>query len=105
MLQKIRLTKNLPIKILSPRADIAVINNSLRIYDAVQIIVGHTILERNIAMYYRGKVIGIDLDVHQYHSAALTYKSGKWNIGDRNGKQQELKYSQKNDKIIDTDIL
>ncbi|MNY52577.1 hypothetical protein D3C86_1882620 [compost metagenome] len=35
------------------------------------IVVGHTILDNNIASYYDGKVIGLNADVHKGKFAAL----------------------------------
>jgi len=64
-----------------------------------RIIVGHTILTRNPAMYYGGKVIGIDVNEHQGDRAGILYIDKKWWRTDGDGNQIELVYRPNNDQI------
>lgn len=87
-----------------PRASAELIDSTLRQYGVKHIIVGHTIVKRNIASYYGGKVIGIDVDRHKDQNYGLFYRKGKWMIADEKGRRLPLKYKPENDQISDKDI-
>ncbi len=89
---------------MNPKASTALVDSTLKEYDVKYIVVGHTILKRNIASYYGGKVIGIDVDRHKGENYGLFYQKGKWTIADKTGHRIPLKYKPENDVISDKDI-
>jgi Calcineurin-like phosphoesterase len=90
---------------IQPKISEAGIDSTLKQYNCKYILVGHTIVKRNIAMYYKGKVIGIDVDEHTGLPSAALYESGEWWIIDHTGKRSKLEYKNGNDVISDKDIL
>lgn len=72
------------------------IDQTLQWYGVKQIVVGHTILKQNPALYYGGKVLGIDTDGHEGELKGLLLEKGKW---------KGLQYKPENDRISDEDIL
>lgn len=90
---------------MTPRASMATIDSTLSFYNCSQIIVGHTILAKNIAMFYQGKVVGIDLDQHEGKNGGIFFRDEKWSIADDRGKHHPLNYVEGNDEIKDSDIL
>lgn len=90
---------------LQPRISAAGIDSTLKQYGCNYILVGHTIVKRNIAMYYGGKVIAVDVDEHAGRPSAALFKDGKWWIINQKGKRWPLRYERANDGITDRDIL
>jgi hypothetical protein len=84
---------------LEPRASLAAVDSTLTIYHAIKIIVGHTILTPNPAMYYSGKVIAIDVNEHEGQCAGVLYLDKKWWVVDGEGTQVPLQYRSSNDVI------
>lgn len=89
---------------LQPKITEQELQQTLDAFKASQIIVGHTIINKNIAMYYKGKVIGIDVNEHEGHRAGILYLNSKWFKTDDKGKQTELFYEPENDNIQESDI-
>ncbi|RKR79990.1 calcineurin-like phosphoesterase family protein [Mucilaginibacter gracilis] len=90
---------------MEPRATSATIDSTLAFYGCKQIIVGHTILARNIASYYNGKVIGIDVNEHEGKRAGLLINNNQCYITDEQGHRKKLIYKKENDAIKPEDIL
>ncbi len=90
---------------LEPRASMQVIDQTLKQYDCSKIIVGHTILDKNVAFYYQGKVLAVDVDEHSGHRAGALWTGNKWYKIDDIGKRVLLKYNPANDVIKAGDIL
>jgi hypothetical protein len=84
---------------LQPRATMNTVDSSLALFGCRTIIVGHTILKLNPAMYYKGKVIAIDVDEHDGHLAAVLYSDKKWWVVDGEGSRVPLEYEPTNDVI------
>ncbi len=84
---------------LEPRASMAAVDSTLMLFDCNKIIVGHTILTLNPAMYYKGKVIAIDVNEHEGHCAAVLYVDKKWWFVDKDGVRFPLVYRPTNDDI------
>lgn len=87
------------------RATVRQVDSTLTQYGCKYILVGHTIIRWNIARYYGGKVIGVDVDEHAGHTEAALYEDGKWYTLDEDGKKQDLRYQPANDAITNDDIL
>ncbi|EHQ24617.1 family 78 glycoside hydrolase catalytic domain [Mucilaginibacter paludis] len=90
---------------MAPRASNTTIDSTLAFYGCKQIIVGHSILARNIAMYYGGKVIGIDVNEHEGKRAGLFISHNQCYITDDRGHRMKLVYKKENDAIKPEDIL
>lgn len=90
---------------MAPKISIAGLDSTLNLYNCKQVVVGHTIIKRNIAMYYKGKIIAIDVDEHTQKPAAALYENGKWFVIDDKGKTRPLAYKPGNDNIKESDIL
>jgi hypothetical protein len=90
---------------MTPKATMGLVDSTLQFYCCKYILVGHTIVKWNIASYYCGKIIGIDVDEHSGHTAAALYEKGKWYVLDANGSQQPLNYKPTNDNIKEEDVL
>lgn len=84
---------------LQPRASMNAIDSTLVLFRSKAIIVGHTILTLNPAMYYQGKVIAIDVNEHEGHHAGILYSDKKWWIVDGAGSRTPLEYKPSNDLI------
>lgn len=89
---------------MAPKATLADVDQVLNAYQCSLIIVGHTILKRNIALYYGGKVLGVDVDQHAGKRCAALYVNGKWYRIDDKGKKERLIYNPENDEIKEEDI-
>lgn len=87
------------------KATMAQIDSTLKEYGCKYILVGHTIVTWNIASYYGGKVIGVDVDEHSDNTQAALYENGKWYIMDDKGKEKPLIYKTTNDNVTEKDIL
>src|SRR5579862_1787645 len=84
---------------LEPRATMRAIDSTLDLFGCKKIIVGHTILTLNPAMYYQGKVIGIDVNEHEGNRAGVLYLDKKWWVVDGEGIRVPLEYRASNDAI------
>jgi hypothetical protein len=84
---------------LEPKASMAAIDSTFNLFNCNKIIVGHTILRYNPAMYYRGKVIGIDVNEHEGQRAGVLYTDKKWWVVDGEGIRVPLEYRPGNDVI------
>jgi len=62
----------------APKATPATVDSTLKIFGVRQIVVGHTITEGNVGLYYEGKVLGVDVDAHAGIKQAAFYDQGKW---------------------------
>lgn len=67
------------------------VDNTLSKFDVKQIVVGHTITTDNIASYYNGKVIGVDVDEHHGNHKALLINGKKYFVVNENGEKSALK--------------
>jgi len=61
-----------------PKATEAEVDQTLALYKVKRIIVGHTITESNVGLYYNGKVLGIDVNQHKGKHEGALYEQGKW---------------------------
>ena len=86
------------------KATMGEIDNTLRQYNCKYILVGHTIVKWNIASYYGGKVIGIDVDEHTNHTEGALLENNKWYTIDADGKIEPLIYDPANDNVSEKDI-
>lgn len=87
------------------KASPAFIDRTLLQFGCKSIVVGHTVVKWNIASYYGGKVIGVDVDEHTREPEAALYENGKWLTVDTSGSTTLLIYKPQNDQIMETDIL
>jgi hypothetical protein len=55
----------------NPKARQSMVDSTLNFYQCELIIVGHTIVMSNIASYYQGKIIGLDVHEHEGHSEGI----------------------------------
>lgn len=81
------------------------VNNNLNFYGVKQIIIGHTIISKNITYYYSSKVPGIDMDHHNGNSGAIPWTKEIWHIQTAMGGSTPLTYKPVNDQLTDKDIL
>jgi len=72
------------------RTNIATVDSTLIKFDVKQIIVGHTITAQNIAAYYGGKVVGVDVDQHRGNRKALLFKGKQTFVVDDKQQQKIL---------------
>jgi len=75
---------------MEPRATESFIDSTLAFYHVSRIIVGHTITDSNIASYYEGKVIGLDVNEHEGHSEAIVIEKNKIYTTDLTGKKKPI---------------
>lgn len=61
-----------------PKATEAEVDQTLALYKVKRIIVGHTITDTNVGFYYKGKVLGIDVNQHAGHHEAALYENKVW---------------------------
>lgn len=87
------------------KVTMAQIDSTLQQYGCKYILVGHTIVRWNIASYYGGKVIGVDVDEHSGNTQAALYENGKWFVVDDKGNKKPLIYKITNDNVTEKDIL
>jgi hypothetical protein len=84
---------------MAPKASSALIDSTLQQYQAKQIVVGHTIIDKNLAFYYNGKVLGLDVNQHAGTHAAALFDKGHWYLLDDSGNRRKLIYLTGNDAI------
>lgn len=72
------------------RTSQATVDSTLIKFNCKQIVVGHTITQENIAGYYGGKVIGIDVNEHSGNRKAVLFIGNKAFVVDDKGEQQAL---------------
>jgi hypothetical protein len=84
---------------IEPRATNETIDSTCGLFKCTQILVGHTILARNPALYYNGKIIGIDVDEHRDSYSGVLFNEGNIYRIDESGEQIPLKYNRENDII------
>jgi hypothetical protein len=84
---------------MAPKASSALIDSTLQQYQAKQIVVGHTIIDKNLAFYYKGKVLGLDVNQHAGTHAAALFDKGHWYLLDDSGNRRKLIYLTGNDAI------
>jgi len=89
---------------MAPRATLGQVDSTLNFYQCKQIVVGHTILDRNVALYYKGKVLAVDVDEHEGKHQGALYLNGKWYVINGHGQKIKLRYINSNDVIKDQDI-
>jgi len=89
---------------MAPRATMQDVDNALHLYVCKQIIVGHTIVNKNITAYYDSKIIGIDVDHHAGKHFGILLSAGRWQVADVKGKLSDLVYRPENDVIKEGDI-
>jgi len=89
----------------APKISEADLDITLKQYDCKQILVGHTIVKWNIALFLGGKVIGVDVDYHKGKPMAALYQDGQWLVIDEKGKCKPMHYQPTNDQIKESDIL
>ncbi len=90
---------------MAPKSTMASVDSTLAQFGCKYIVVGHTIVKWNIASFYGGKVIGVDVDEHAGHVGAALYAGGQWFTVDGDGKVLPLIYKAGNDLVTDKDIL
>lgn len=61
-----------------PLIEESAIDDILRQFEAKRIIVGHTILKGNVAFYFKGKVLAVDVNQHKGDHQAVLYLEKKW---------------------------
>jgi len=86
------------------KASMGEVDSTLTQYNCRYILVGHTIVKWNIASYYGGKVIGIDVNEHENHTEAALLDKGKWYTLDAHGHTKPLVYKPANDNVSEKDI-
>lgn len=68
----------------NPPLDEAVIDSTLQQYHSTTIVVGHTITDTTLAVRYNGKVIGIDVNQHEgHHAALLITREGLYSVDEK----------------------
>jgi hypothetical protein len=75
---------------LAPRIAQATVDSTLSLYGCNHIIVGHTITKSNIASYYNGRIIGIDVNEHEGHTEGILLEAGRFLIINKNGVKGNL---------------
>lgn len=70
---------------------VSTVDSTLTKFNVKQIVVGHTITAENIASYYGGKVIGVDVDEHRGHRRALLCLGKEQVVVDDKGNKYPLK--------------
>ncbi|ARS43075.1 metallophosphoesterase [Sphingobacteriaceae bacterium GW460-11-11-14-LB5] len=73
-----------------PKATEAEVSETLRVFGVQRIVAGHTIVPENIAFYYEGKVLGIDVNRHAGDHQAALFEGGKWYKVNDKGESKEL---------------
>lgn len=76
---------------IEPKATEAEVSKTLQIFQVKRIIVGHTIVKGNVAFYYDGKVLGMDVDRHKGDHQAAIYENGKWLAVNDKGESRLIK--------------
>jgi len=89
---------------MKPRAAMSQVDGTLQLYDCKRIVVGHTIVDKNIALYYGGKVLALDMNEHGDDHRAVLLNHGQWVILNDKGKRSKLVYRPANDNLTDDDI-
>ncbi len=73
-----------------PKATEDEVNTTLKVFNVSRIVVGHTIVPRNVAFYYDKKVLGLDVNGHDGDHQAALFEKGKWTKIDATGRRIEL---------------
>ncbi|MFD2871925.1 metallophosphoesterase [Mucilaginibacter ximonensis] len=89
----------------APKISMAGVDSTLAAYSCKYIVVGHTIIKWNIASFYEGKIIGVDVDEHKGKPMAALLENGQWFTIDDTGERKRLQYKPSNDQINEKDIL
>lgn len=74
-----------------PKASEADVSKTLQVFNVKRIIVGHTIVKGNVAFYYGGKVLGIDVDRHGDDHQAAVFENGEWFAVNVRGERRTIK--------------
>lgn len=90
---------------MEPKATFALVERMLRYYECSLIVVGHTIVDKNVAFYYHNKVLAVDVDEHAGQRAGALFLHGKWYKVDDTGKRIRLYFIEGNDDIKKEQIL
>ncbi|WP_316821208.1 metallophosphoesterase [Pedobacter gandavensis] len=61
-----------------PKATEEEVDQTLALYKVKTIIVGHTITDTNVGFYYKGKVLGIDVNQHAGKHEGALYEKKNW---------------------------
>ncbi|BAV04354.1 Calcineurin-like phosphoesterase [Filimonas lacunae] len=72
----------------APKATKEQVDSSLQLYNCNTIVVGHTITDTSLVVLYDGKVIGIDVNEHEGHHAALLIENGQFYAVDEKGRRK-----------------
>ncbi len=73
-----------------PPLEESAVDQTLKMYHAKCIIVGHTILKNNISFYYNGKVLAVDVNQHEGNHQAVLYENKQWYKLDLTGDKKPL---------------
>lgn len=75
----------------NPKAPESQIDSTLQLFGCKTIVVGHTITDTSLVSLYGGKVIGVDVNEHEGHHAALLVENGVLYQVDDKGSKTPLK--------------
>ena len=73
-----------------PKATQSQVDSTLALYGCKTIIVGHTIVETNVAAYYQNKVFGIDVNQHDDKHEGVLFDNGRWYKINTTGRKRPL---------------
>jgi len=73
-----------------PKATEEEVSETLRVFGVKRIIAGHTIVPGNVAFYYGGKVLGVDVNRHAGDHQAAVFENGKWEKVNDKGERKIL---------------
>ncbi|ALL05151.1 metallophosphoesterase [Pedobacter sp. PACM 27299] len=73
-----------------PKATEEEIDQTLALYKVKTIIVGHTITDTNVGFYYKGKVLGIDVNQHAGKHEGALYENKAWYKIDTTGQKNNI---------------
>lgn len=74
----------------APKATEEEVNTTLQVFNVSRIVVGHTIVPRNVGFYYGKKVLGLDVNGHDGDYQAALFEKGKWTKIEASGNRIEL---------------
>ncbi len=66
------------------------VDSTLQLYNVKKIIVGHTIAKPNVASYFNGKVLGVDVDHHNGDHQGALFIDNQWYVINTSGKRKPL---------------
>ncbi len=75
-----------------PKASDENIQETLSFYKVKRVIVGHTIIDSNVAFYYGGKVLGIAVNQHKGKHEGALYENKKWYKINTTGSKELLSF-------------